>query len=57
MSPDAWIIEELEREERPSAVLELEIPQERAPVPEEARPQRRVYVLDISPDAPNEIKI
>lgn len=61
MSPDAWIIEELEKEkeqhERPSGGLELELPFERVHVEVEAEREERVVVLDISPSSPNEIKI
>lgn len=61
MNPDAWIIEELEKTrkeyERPAAVLELELPLERERIEVEAEREERVVILDISPLAPNEIKI
>lgn len=61
MNPDAWIIEKLEKTrkeyERPAAVLELELPLERERIEVEAEREERVVILDISPLAPNEIKI
>lgn len=65
MSPEAWIIEEIEKNkeqrDRPAAVLELELPleSELAPEPAEADPagEQGVIILDISPLAPNELKI
>ena len=65
MSPEAWIIEEIEknkeRRDRPAAVLELELPLEGEPAPEPAEAdtaqEQGVIILDISPLAPNELKI